>query len=70
YEQQTKWLRIFDLMAKLIELLRDQKVVSDLLEAEQDGAINIDESNTIRATARFILLSNIVILYGCFNKYK
>ncbi|KAG1142736.1 hypothetical protein G6F38_007532 [Rhizopus arrhizus] len=49
YEQRTKWLRTFDLMAKLMELLRNQKTVSDLLEVEQDDAIEIGENDTIRA---------------------
>lgn len=49
YEQRTKWLRTFDLMAKLMELLRNQKAVSDLLEVEQDGAVKIGENDTIRA---------------------
>jgi hypothetical protein len=49
YKQRTKWLRTFDLMAKLMELLRTQNEVSNQLEAEQDDAVEISEDNTVRA---------------------
>lgn len=61
FDQRNKWLRTFDLMmAKLMDLLRDQKVVSHLLEVEQDGAIEIHKYNTVRTRILLAFAPSIV----------
>ena len=48
YDERIKWMNVFELVSKLVIMLREQVLIIDQLQKEQSGIIPIDNIETVR----------------------
>lgn len=48
YDERIKWMKVFELVSKLVMMLRKQALIIDQLQKEQSGIIPIDNVETVR----------------------
>ncbi|OBZ81958.1 hypothetical protein A0J61_09994 [Choanephora cucurbitarum] len=48
YDERIEWMKVFELVSKLVMMLREQALIIDQLQKEQSGIIPIDNVETVR----------------------
>lgn len=48
YDERIKWMKVFELVSKLVIMLRKQALIIDQLQKEQSGIIPTDNVETVR----------------------
>lgn len=47
YDERIKWMKVFELVSKLVTMLREQALVFDQLQKEESGIIPIENAETV-----------------------